>query len=38
MNIEELTKLFSLYQYELKDYVENQYAVFSLMSSTYYYV
>lgn len=35
MNIEELTKLFSLYQYELKDYVENQYAVFSLMSSTY---
>ena len=29
MNIEELTKLFSLYQYELKDNVENQYAVFS---------
>lgn len=35
MNIDELKTLFSLYQYELKEYNENQYAVFSLLSSTY---
>lgn len=35
MDINELKKLFSLYQYELKKYEENQYAVFSLQSSTY---
>ncbi len=35
MTIDELKSLFNLYQYELKEFIENQYAVFSLTSSTY---